>query len=121
MKEQEVQMYYLRRNHESTKLWYWIDLSNKGNTYPSVGNYPEGHQLRPDVVWFGEDVPNLLQGAEIIKNADILIIVGTSLQVYPAATLIHYTKEDCTVYIVDPNTIPKLDSHIHLRIMHQMG
>ena len=49
-------------------------------------------------------------------TADILIIVGTSLQVYPAATLIHYTKEECTVYIVDPNTIPKLDSHIHLRM-----
>ena len=101
-----------------TGLTYQI----KDNKYPSLGDYcPEGYQLRPDVVWFGEDVPNLLKGAEIVKNADILIIIGTSLQVYPAATLIHYTKEECTAYIVDPNTIPKLDSHIHLKMNASEG
>ena len=94
----------------------------KDNRYPSIGDYcPKGHQLRPDVVWFGEDVPNLLKGAEMIKNADVLIIIGTSLQVYPAATLIHYTKDECTVYIVDPNTIPKLESHIHLKMNASEG
>lgn len=63
---------------------------------------PKGSQLRPHIVWFGEPVPNISLGAEITTTADILIIVGTSLQVYPAAGLVHYAPVDSLKYYVDP-------------------
>src|SRR5690606_38695165 len=63
---------------------------------------PKGHQLRPHIVWFGEMVPLLDRAAAITQGADILIIVGTSMQVYPAANLIHYVKVGTPIYFVDP-------------------
>ena len=62
-----------------------------------------GGQLRPNVVWFGEAVPMMDEAIEIVKNADVFIIIGTSLNVYPAATLINYTSNACEKYIVDLN------------------
>ncbi|TSJ45404.1 SIR2 family NAD-dependent protein deacylase [Fluviicola chungangensis] len=62
----------------------------------------DGFPLRPHVVWFGEEVPLLYEAAELIKQADILIVVGTSLSVYPAANLIHYTKTSCQKILIDP-------------------
>ena len=64
---------------------------------------PNGAQLRPNVVWFGEAVPMMDVAIEIVKTADIFIIIGTSLNVYPAASLIHYTLNSCEKYIIDPN------------------
>ena len=64
---------------------------------------PNGAQLRPNVVWFGEAVPMMDVAIEIVKTADIFIIIGTSLNVYPAAYLIHYTSNSCEKYIIDPN------------------
>ena len=64
---------------------------------------PNGAQLRPNVVWFGEAVPMMDVAIEIVKTADIFIIIGTSLNVYPAASLIHYTLNSCKKYIIDPN------------------
>lgn len=61
-----------------------------------------GHQLRPHIVWFGEAVPMLEKAAEIVSQADVLVIVGTSLQVYPAAGLISYAPESAKVYYLDP-------------------
>jgi len=61
-----------------------------------------GSQLRPFIVWFGEEVPMILRAAEIISEAEILIIVGTSLQVYPAAGLIQYSLNVAKKYYVDP-------------------
>lgn len=63
----------------------------------------DGYPLRPHVVWFGEDVPNYPIALEIIKEADYLIVIGTSLVVYPAAGLIHYAKNSCENFIIDPN------------------
>ena len=63
----------------------------------------EGYRLRPHVVWFGESVPAYDEAAEIIKNADIFIVIGTSLQVYPAAALIQYANNAKTKILVDPN------------------
>ncbi|MBC2839468.1 NAD-dependent deacylase [Robiginitalea sp. SC105] len=63
---------------------------------------PEGYQLRPDIVWFGEAVPMLQRAAEVTARANILIIVGTSMQVYPAAGLVHYKKTGTPIYFVDP-------------------
>ena len=64
---------------------------------------PNGAQLRPNVVWFGEAVPMMDVAIEIVKTADIFIIIGTSLNVYPAASLIHYASNSCEKYIIDPN------------------
>lgn len=61
-----------------------------------------GHQLRPHIVWFGEMVPMLEVAAEAVEEADTLIIVGTSMQVYPAAGLMQYAREDAHIYFVDP-------------------
>ena len=62
----------------------------------------EKAQLRPYIVWFGEDVPLLDKAAEITLQADILVIIGTSMQVYPAASLINYTKPNIPIYFIDP-------------------
>ncbi len=63
---------------------------------------PKGTQLRPHIVWFGEAVPMLEKAVEITATADILIIIGTSMQVYPAASLINYVKSGNPIYFIDP-------------------
>lgn len=61
-----------------------------------------GHQLRPHIVWFGEMVPLLEPAIEITAQADILVIIGTSMQVYPAASLVNYVKQGTPIYFIDP-------------------
>ncbi len=65
-----------------------------------------GQQLRPHIVWFGEEVPALEEAARIVSEADILIVIGTSLQVYPAAGLIDFTQRHVPVYYIDPKPVP---------------
>jgi NAD-dependent deacetylase len=62
----------------------------------------KGYQLRPHIVWFGEEVPMLNKATELVTKSDIFIIAGTSLQVYPAAGLISYAPPYCKIYYVDP-------------------
>ena len=62
----------------------------------------KGNQLRPHIVWFGEMVPMLEKAIEITNKADILIIIGTSMQVYPAASLVNYIKPNTPIYYIDP-------------------
>ncbi len=62
----------------------------------------ENSQLRPHIVWFGEAVPMFEEAVSIAEKADILIIIGTSMQVYPAANLIHYVSQDVPIYFIDP-------------------
>jgi NAD-dependent deacetylase len=62
----------------------------------------DGFQLRPHIVWFGEDVPLMLKAISVCEKADVLIIVGTSMQVYPAASLINYVPLNTKVYYIDP-------------------
>jgi NAD-dependent deacetylase len=64
---------------------------------------PDGSQYRPFIVWFGEDVPLLDLAADMVYDADILIVIGTSLQVYPAANLIHFAYNAKKKYIIDPH------------------
>jgi len=66
----------------------------------------KGSQLRPHIVWFGEPVPLIMDAAQIASKADILIVIGTSLAVYPAAGLIHYAPAECPKYLVDPKATP---------------
>lgn len=65
----------------------------------------KGHQLRPNVVWFGEAVPHMFNAEEIVSQADIFIVVGTSLNVYPAANLLYACKKICRKFIVDLNEL----------------
>ncbi|MCX6310377.1 MAG: NAD-dependent deacylase [Bacteroidetes bacterium] len=65
----------------------------------------EGSQLRPHIVWFGEMVPEMDIATDISAEADIFLIIGTSLNVYPAAGLVHSTRKDCPIYLVDPNEV----------------
>ncbi len=62
----------------------------------------KGGQLRPNVVWFGEDVPNMQRAIELVIRADIFIIIGTSLNVYPAASLINYAVDAERLILIDP-------------------
>jgi len=71
---------------------------------------PDNKQLRPHIVWFGEMVPMLDKAIEITSKADILIIIGTSMQVYPAASLVNFIKQNTPIYFIDPKpTITKND------------
>lgn len=68
-----------------------------------IGDFAkDGAQLRPHIVWFGEMVPMMEAAIDEVLQADILIVIGTSLQVYPAASLIDYTKSDIPIIYVDP-------------------
>jgi len=63
----------------------------------------QGSQLRPHIVWFGEAVPAIMDAIQIAKNADIFIVIGTSMLVYPAAGLINYVSDETPKYLIDPN------------------
>lgn len=73
-----------------------------------------GHQLRPHIVWFGEPVPLIEKAMSICETADILIIIGTSMQVYPAAGLMHYVPENIPIYFIDPK--PNISSKNNLTV-----
>ena len=70
----------------------------------------KGSQLRPHIVWFGEAVPKMDEAIPLVRQADIFIVVGTSLVVYPAAGLINYTSYDAPKWLIDPNdmTLPRI-------------
>lgn len=66
----------------------------------------DGSQLRPFIVWFGESVPKIETAIEYCESADIFLIIGTSLNVYPAAGLLNYVPVHVPVYLIDPNEVP---------------
>lgn len=66
----------------------------------------KGSQLRPHIVWFGEPVPNIMTAASVVQKADIFLVVGTSLKVYPAAGLLHYVPHSVPKYLIDPEAEP---------------
>ncbi len=76
----------------------------------------KGNQLRPHIVWFGEAVPALEKAVEITRQADIFVVIGTSLQVYPAAGLIDFTPSQTPLFYVDPNPvkIPNLANRVEV-------
>lgn len=75
---------------------------------------PDGSQWRPHIVWFGEAVPNIEKAAEWVALADIFLVVGTSLNVYPAAGLLHYRRAGTPLWLIDPRPAlsPRKDLHI---------
>ena len=83
---------------------------------------PNGSQLRPHIVWFGEAVPKIETAIDAVEAADILLIVGTSLQVYPAAGLYRYAGMDTPIYIIDPKDVPARDGRItHIKDVATKG
>ena len=75
----------------------------------------KGHQLRPHIVWFGEEVPMIENAMRICETADILVIIGTSMQVYPAAGLMHYVTPNTPIFYIDPK--PALSSKQNLTVI----
>ena len=73
-----------------------IHLGDKG---------PDGAQLRPHIVWFGEAVPNIEPAAELCERCDFFVVIGTSMNVYPAAGLIHYVPRESPCWLVDPKAV----------------
>lgn len=66
----------------------------------------DGSQLRPFIVWFGESVPMIEPAIRKVNEADVLVVIGTSLNVYPAAGLLSYTNRHCKIYLIDPKDVP---------------
>ncbi|WP_419211808.1 SIR2 family NAD-dependent protein deacylase [Maribacter sp. X9] len=77
----------------------------------------KGFQIRPHIVWFGEAVPLLEDAISITEKADILIIIGTSMQVYPAASLINFVKPSTEIYFIDPKPSIGQNSQKNLNII----
>lgn len=83
---------------------------------------PNGAQIRPHIVWFGEAVPKIDQALDYVEAADIMLIVGTSLQVYPAAGLYAYAKASTPIYIIDPKEVSVRDSRLtHIKDVATKG
>ncbi|MHA3788984.1 SIR2 family NAD-dependent protein deacylase [Flavobacterium hauense] len=83
----------------------------------NVGDlHTDGHQLRPHIVWFGEAVPAIADAMGIVEEADYIIIIGTSMQVYPAAGLVDYARPTTPIFYIDPNpaSIPHLSNSIEV-------
>ena len=84
----------------------------------AIGDMAEdGYQLRPAIVWFGEMVPLIQKAVNIVKNADYLIVIGTSLEVYPAANLVYHASKKTQKYIIDPKNpeLKSYDNWVHIK------
>lgn len=88
----------------------------------NFGNIDDkGNQLRPHIVWFGEEVPALEEAVMIVEKADILVIIGTSLQVYPAAGLMNFAKSTIPIYYIDPKPATVYDLPNEIKIIATTG
>lgn len=98
------ELFKVRSTKNENLILDWKKDLNLGDTDE------EGNQLRPHIVWFGEMVPMLERAIEITLKADILLIIGTSMQVYPAASLVNYVQPGTPIYFIDPKpTVNKND------------
>jgi NAD-dependent deacetylase len=99
----------LHLHGELTKVRSTTDSSyikDIGYTEINIGDKcPKGGQLRPHIVWFGEEVPAISEASRMIQKADAFAVIGTSLNVYPAAGLINYVPSKAPIYLIDPNEV----------------
>lgn len=87
-----------------------------------IGDFDDkGNQLRPHIVWFGEEVPALEEAVKIVSEADILIIIGTSMQVYPAAGLVDFAPESIPIFYIDPNPAAIDDPFKKIEVIPKKG
>lgn len=103
----------VRSTNHPTNIYLWKKDLNIGDLCE------KGSQLRPHIVWFGEEVPELDNAIIQVKQADILIIIGTSMQVYPAAALIDFVKYTTPIYFIDPKPSIKKSYKPNLRIINE--
>ncbi|NHM07179.1 NAD-dependent deacylase [Flavobacterium sp. CYK-4] len=82
---------------------------------------PDGNQLRPHIVWFGEAVPALEEAIYLTQKAAVLIVIGTSLQVYPAAGLLHYAPANIPMYYIDPKPATISNAPRNLKVIAATG
>ncbi|MEC5395163.1 SIR2 family NAD-dependent protein deacylase [Bergeyella sp. RCAD1439] len=87
----------VRPSGAEAPVMHWDQDLNLGDTDE------KGRQLRPHIVWFGEVVPNIEEAAVWVSQADVFLVVGTSLQVYPAAGLVHEVPRNSKIYVIDPH------------------
>jgi len=99
----------VRSTGNPNNIMVWTEDIHLGDTCEN------GHQLRPHIVWFGEDVPMMENAITICQTADILLIIGTSMQVYPAASLMDYVQITTPIYYIDPN--PAMDSNEQVTVI----
>ena len=82
---------------------------------------PKGSQLRPHIVWFGEAVPNIEKATQMVQTADVFIVIGTSLNVYPAAGLLAYVPQNTPVYLIDPEEVNSTYRFKHIKEKATVG
>jgi NAD-dependent deacetylase len=96
------------RSIKNSKLTYeWDKDINIGDLAS------DGAQLRPDIVWFGEDVTEIYAAADLVKHSDYIMVIGSSMQVYPAAGLVDYASKYVPVWYIDPN--PAINHELKIR------
>jgi len=93
----------VRSTNDHRLVYDWEDDLNEGD------KAEDGAQLRPHIVWFGEEVPLIEKASAIVSTADLVLIIGTSMVVYPAAGLIHYAPKGSPIYLIDPQ-LPEIQS-----------
>ncbi len=101
----------LRKARSTVDETYIVDWDKE---LTAVNKDPNGYSLRPHIVWFGEAVPMLDKAVSIVNQADVVLIVGTSLQVYPAASLYQFAPENIPIFYIDPKPASGIPSSIHL-------
>ncbi|WP_458625932.1 SIR2 family NAD-dependent protein deacylase [Winogradskyella sp. PC D3.3] len=97
----------IRSSGDQNDIRTWTEDIHLGDTCE------KGYQLRPHIVWFGEAVPMIDKAIEICQQADILVIIGTSMQVYPAAGLLDFAPSETPIYYIDPKPNLNKNSKVH--------
>ncbi|WP_179348798.1 SIR2 family NAD-dependent protein deacylase [Winogradskyella pacifica] len=98
----------IRSTKNENDIKVWTEDIHLGDTCE------KGHQLRPHIVWFGEAVPMIDKAVEICQQADILVIIGTSMQVYPAAGLLDFAPTQTPIYYIDPKPAMDKNGKVHI-------
>lgn len=86
-----------RSINDNSEIVNYIDDIKLGDLHK------DGSQLRPHIVWFGEMVPEMDNAIEVASQADLFLVIGTSMQVYPAASVVRYVPAHCEIFVIDPN------------------
>lgn len=98
---------------DNPDLVFTLPDDNNGDLNTSVDTVIQGHHVRPHIVFFQENVPNFAKATELVEQADIFVVIGTSLVVYPAAALIRYVRPGVPVYYIDPKPA-EVPATVHL-------
>ena len=114
------ELFYVRSSVDSNLIYHIDEIDQKGWELKQGDLCDKGSQLRPHIVWFGEAVPMMKQAIQTTQNADLFVVVGTSLQVYPAASLLDFVGFETPIYVIDPN-MPDLSPSNNLTLIEEGG